>query len=145
MFAKKFELGRVIAGKLEYQSDLLGSINEICIENEIKAGFISIIGAISSLKLGYFKQDEKKYINLDAIETTHPLEICSCTGNVSIKEGKPVAHLHIVASGKDGKCMGGHLMPDTIIYAAEFYIQEIIGDELIRELDSTTMLPLWRK
>lgn len=143
MLVKNFKLGRTIAGRLDYNSDLLNSINQICIENKINAGFINIIGALSTFQTGFFKQDEKKYIKLTPLKTDEPLEICSCSGNISLKEGKPFAHLHIVASDRNGQCFGGHLMEGCKVYAAEFHIQEISGDSLIREIDKETMLPLW--
>lgn len=145
MLIKSFTQGRTLAGRLSYKSDLLDSINQICVNNNIKSGFVNLIGAVSTLKLGYFMQDTQKYVYLDDIKDNHPLEICSCTGNISLRDDKPFAHLHVVASNKDGKCFGGHLMQGTIIYAGEFYIQEILGDDFIRELDQETMLPLWKK
>lgn len=145
MIVREFKTGRIIAGSLDYESDLLENINKICVNNNIRGGFINIIGAIFSLKVGYFKQDTKEYIYLDNIKPDHPLEIASCSGNISIKEGKPFAHLHIIGTDRDGNCSGGHLMPGTKIYAAEFHIQEILGEDLIREIDPTTKLPLWKK
>lgn len=145
MIAKEFKTGRIIAGRLDFESDLLDSINQICEDKEIKAGFINIIGAIFNLKMGYFDQDSKEYVYLDDIKSSEPLEIASCTGNVSIRYGKPFAHLHIIGSDRDGNCFGGHLMPGTKIYAAEFCIQEILGEDLERELDPITKLPLWKK
>lgn len=144
MIVREFETARVIVGSLDYESDLLDNINKICVDNNIRAGFINIIGAIFNLKIGYFKQDKKEYVYLDNINPDEPLEIASCSGNISIRDDKPFAHLHIIGTDRDGKCFGGHLMPGTKIYAAEFYIQEILGDDLIRELDSKTKLPLWR-
>lgn len=145
MLVRSFEQGRTFAGRLDFKSDLLESINKICLEHNIKSGFVNLIGAVSTLKLGYFMQDTQKYVYLDEISDNHPLEICNCSGNISLKEGKPFAHLHVVASGKNGKCFGGHLMPGTTIYAAEFYIQELLGEDFVRELDQETKLPLWRK
>ena len=144
MILREFETGRTFAGSLDYDSDLLESINTICLENNIRSGFINIIGAVSTLKLGYFKQDKKEYVYLDDVRYQNPLEIASCSGNISIKEEKPFAHLHIIGSDRDGNCFGGHLMPGTKIYAAEFFIQETLGEELVRALDPTTKLPLWK-
>ena len=144
MLLNEYKEGRIFVGRLDYNSDLLESINKICIDKNIKTGFINIIGALENLKIGYFLQDEKKYVYLDDIKTSSPLEIVSCTGNISIKDNLPFAHLHIIGSDHTGNCIGGHLMPGTIIYAAEFFIKEIIGEDLIRELDSVTKLPLWK-
>ncbi|MFC1496006.1 hypothetical protein ACFL52_01165 [Candidatus Margulisiibacteriota bacterium] len=42
----------------------------------------------------------------------------------------------------EGKAYGGHLMPGTIVYAAEFVINEFVGAELKRGKDQVTGLPL---
>jgi len=104
-------------------------------------GKIEIIGAVSSLKVGYYNQDEKQYTT--ALEITKKLEINACIGNISIKDGKPFAHLHITCSDHDGNTVGGHLMPGAVVFAAEAIITECQGDELIRQTDAETGLPLW--
>lgn len=143
MFLKQYERGRTFIAKLDYQSDLLEELNKICRHEYIKAGYIQVIGAVSSLKYGFFDQDTKEY-TYTTYAYDESLEIVSCSGNVSIKDGQPFCHLHIVASDKKGKCVGGHLAAGTSIYAAEVVIQEILGEDLFRELDETTKLTLWR-
>ena len=51
--------------------------------------------------------------------------------------------MHIVLSDEEGKAVGGHVMPGTIIFAGEFIIHSYKGNELIRSLDEQTGLPLW--
>lgn len=143
MFLKQFERGRTFVAKLDHQADLLEELNKICQHEYIKAGYIQVIGAISSLKYGFFDQDEKEY-TYNTYAYDESMEIVSCSGNVSVKDGKPFCHMHIVASDKKGKCVGGHLAAGTSIYAAEVVIQEILGEDLVRELDDTTKLTLWK-
>lgn len=129
-------------GRLDYKSDLLTEINKICINENIKNGYINIIGALSSLKTGFFDQEKKQYV-YTVHKSENPLEISSCMGNVSVKDDKPFCHIHIVTSDREGKCFGGHLMEGAQVYAAEFIIQELLGKELVRGLDEETRLPLW--
>lgn len=143
MFLKQFERGRTFVAKLDYQADLLEELNKICQHEYIKAGYIQVIGAISSLKYGFFDQDEKEY-TYNTYAYDESMEIVSCSGNVSVKDGKPFCHMHIIASDKKGKCVGGHLVAGTSVYAAEVVIQEILGEDLVRELDETTKLTLWK-
>ena len=42
-----------------------------------------------------------------------------------------------------GQAHGGHLAPDTIVFACEWVIEAFDGIELEREFDSQTGLPLW--
>ena len=132
-------------GRLSYDGDLAEEINNFCSKNDIKTGWVSVIGALKTVRLGFYDQDRQEYVFLDDIHSDKPFEISSCSGNISIKDGKPFAHIHIVASTRDGKCYGGHVMPGTKIYAGEFMIQVFAGEELIRGVDEITGLPLWQE
>lgn len=142
MYIKQFEYGRTFAAKLDYNSDLLETLNKICLDENIKAGTVSIIGAVSSLKLGFFDQVLKEYI-YTTYAYDEPMEIASCIGNISIKDSRPFCHLHIIAADRKGKCIGGHLVQGTAIYAGEVFIQELLGEDLKREIDEQTKLTLW--
>ena len=67
-----------------------------------------MIGATSHLVLGYYDQEAREYRNH---EYEGGFEIASGSGNVSIKDGEPFVHLHVVASGPNGDANGGHVMP----------------------------------
>ncbi|MFH1369524.1 MAG: PPC domain-containing DNA-binding protein [Elusimicrobiota bacterium] len=139
---KKAKLGRTFIGRFEYGDDLLESLNGFCRKRKIKAGFFNLIGAVQNAKLGYYSQSEKKYTG--CVEINKKLEIASCMGNVSIKEGEIFVHAHIVLADYTGKASGGHLMPGTKVFAAEYVIQELKNGKLVRVKDSVTGLPLWK-
>lgn len=143
MYLKQFEKGRTFIAKLNYQSDLLEELNKICHDENIKAGSISAIGAVSSLKLGFYDQETKQYV-YTTYAYDEAMEIVSCSGNISIKDEKPFCHVHIVAADKKGKCIGGHLAAGTSVFAGEVIIQEFLGEDLIREIDEETKLTLWK-
>jgi len=133
--------GRLFLGRFEAGEDLLDSLTQFCKEQRIRLGVFSIIGAVRNVKLGYFDQEQKKYTGCVDINTK--LEISSCVGNISIKDGEIFCHAHITLADFEGKAFGGHLMPGTEIFAAEFFIQELAGAELVRGKDEKTGLPLW--
>jgi predicted DNA-binding protein with PD1-like motif len=141
MYIKQFEQGRIFVLKLDYKSDLLESLNRFCLEEKIRAGHVRVIGAVSSLRFGFFDQAEHVYKTYTFDE---PMEIVSCIGNISLKEEKPICHLHISASDKSGKCVGGHLTPGTAVFAGEAVIHELLGEDLIRDIDEQTQLHLWK-
>lgn len=144
MWANRYSVKDIFVGKGDYKADLLEQINTFCRENNINAGMISAIGAVENLCLGYYKQDVKQYVTLDEnLSDKGPFEIVHCTGNVSIKDSVPFCHLHIVASDREGKCFGGHLMPGVKIFAVEFVIHSFDGEPLVRGIDEDTKLPLW--
>ncbi|MFH1837479.1 MAG: PPC domain-containing DNA-binding protein [Candidatus Omnitrophota bacterium] len=133
--------GRTFIGRLKYKEDLLAAIRSVCENEGVTLGFFSVIGAVSSAKMGYYRQDVKKYV--DCFDMTKTLEITSCIGNISLNNSETFVHAHITLADHDGNCFGGHLMSGTKIYAAEYYIKELTGAELNRTHDPETGLSLW--
>lgn len=71
------------------------------------------------------------------------MEILSLKGNISIKDGEPFLHLHIVLSKEDFTCIGGHLY-EAEVFAFEFEIVEFEGNSFQRGFDEDTGLFLWK-
>src|SRR5438552_19026901 len=96
--------------RLEHGTDMLEGLNEAAAELDLDAGTAQAIGAVSELVIGYFDQARREY-RTNSFPSA--FEIGSGIGNVSLKDGKPFVHLHVVATGPDGASLGGHLMPGT--------------------------------
>jgi hypothetical protein len=101
----------------------------------------STIGAVSSVTFGAYDQKQQVYVTFTE---KAPLEIVNCFGNVSLKDGDPVVHAHIILGDKQGKTLGGHLFSETILFAGEIDLQELTGKPLERVYDDTTGLMLWK-
>jgi len=71
------------------------------------------------------------------------LEIVSGIGNYSILENEIFLHSHISLIDEGGQTFGGHLESGTIVYSCEYFIQELLGNTLLRTLDEETGLYLW--
>lgn len=99
--------GRVIVARLEPSEDILKSIESIVAKHKLRSGYLSLIGAVSKVHLGYFDREEKIYKDFTIDED---LEIVSCVGNISRLLDDYVVHAHVVASDVNGKCYAGHLM-----------------------------------
>lgn len=132
---------RIFIGRFECNEDLLQALTDFCKKENIRLGTFSLVGAVKNAKLGYYNQEQQKYAG--CVELNKKLEIASCSGNISIKDNEIMVHAHIVLADWEGKAFGGHLMPSTKIFAAEFNIQEYTGAELCRGKDKKTGLPLW--
>lgn len=137
------QLGRTFIGRLSHKSDVLGELTRVCRKENIRLGTFTVIGAVTRAMMGYYLQDEKRYTECASFE--EKLEIASCVGNVSLNNGEPFVHAHITLADHGGKCYGGHLMPGTEIFAAEYHIQELAGAELRRADDTETGLRLWQE
>ena len=129
-------------GQIPTGADLYESISKICTEEDVKIGKVTALGAVSQAALAYYDQKGKEY---RPIKFEKHLEILNCTGNVSLKDGKPFVHVHATFSDEKGNAFGGHLMPGTIVFACEVTIEELEGKALDRGPDEITGLNLWGK
>ena len=137
----EFKPGRRFVCRLPHGKDLITSIEDFCIELSIQMATFSIIGAVSSVTFGAYDQKQQVYVT---VTEEAPLEIVNCIGNVSLKDGDPVVHAHIVLGDKQGKTIGGHLFSETILFVGEIDLQELTGKPLERVYDDTTGLMLWK-
>ncbi len=138
--SKQHKIKRLTWVKIGKGEDLLQALSSFCLENNIQLGFISIIGALQKASFSYYQQKEKKFYKNSINE---PVEILSCVGNVSRKDGKPFIHAHIAVADKKGNTRGGHLENGTIVFACECALFELEGDLLERKFDELTGLSLW--
>ncbi|MFP4453032.1 MAG: PPC domain-containing DNA-binding protein [Desulfobacterales bacterium] len=127
-------------GRLAHGADLLEEITAVCTGNDIKLGRIEAIGAVKQARLGYYDQKTREY---GFFTINEPLEITALIGNVSIKDGQPMVHAHITLADEQGKAYGGHLAPQTIVFACEIIVEAFKGPAFRREFDKETGLPLW--
>ena len=136
-----YKLKRTLIGQLPHGADLLESLTEIVQRENIRLGRISGIGATTHAVVAYYDQNIKKY---NSLEFSGGMEILCLNGNVSLRDGKPFVHVHILLGNAEGKVFGGHLLPGTKLFACEVTIDEVEGEELVRERDERTGLFLWK-
>lgn len=137
---KNFQIKNIFQGKLFKGVEIVDGLTKFLKEKSISAGLISGIGAVMNARIGYYDQSEKKYISQQFNE---PMEILSLKGNISLRDGEPFAHLHVVLSKSDFTCIGGHLFEATV-FAFEFEVIEFEGKAFERGFDEPTGLFLWQ-
>jgi uncharacterized protein len=128
--------------RLPMEKDLLEAITGAFKERSIAKATFSVIGAVSSAVLAFYNPHTRAYENK---EFPGLLEIASCMGNVSEKDGEVFVHAHITLAGDDFRCIGGHLMQGTKIFAAELHGIPMPGNTPVREFDQPTGLFLWKR
>jgi predicted DNA-binding protein with PD1-like motif len=131
--------GRSLLARLDHGAEMIGQIADLARERKIKAAAISAIGALSQADLGFYDQVGREY-RVRKVEG--PVEIASCTGNISHLEGEPFVHAHAVLADSSGTVLAGHLIRGTI-FAAELFVQELAEADLHRSWDKQTGLKLW--
>lgn len=91
-------------------------------------GTVFGIGALSEVSLMLYHLDDKSY-SKKTIEGS--LEVCSFTAVVAkMPNGQTGLHAHIVVSGDDFVCFGGHL--EEAVVAATFEAVFIKSDQLLK-------------
>jgi predicted DNA-binding protein with PD1-like motif len=133
---------RIFTGRLPVGADLNESISRICTEEDIKVGKITALGAVTKAAVAYYDQEKKEY---KPMTFDKHLEILNCTGNVSLKDGKPFVHMHATFADSQGSVLGGHLTAGTLVFACEVTIEELEGKALDRSMDEKSGLSLWGK
>lgn len=134
----EFKAGRTFLFRVPSGEDLLEAINRFAEGKGIKTGVVMGIGSLRNPVVGYYSEEEKRYMS---IELSGTFELLSLNGNISLKEGKPFAHLHVTLGDEEGRVFGGHLIRGNA-FVAEVYIQELVGDPLERK-DMGNNLWLW--
>jgi uncharacterized protein len=131
---------RMFLGQLPYGADLLEGLTQIVREEHIRLGRVQGIGATTHAVVAYYDQNTRKY---NPLEFPGGMEILSLNGNVSLRDGKPFVHVHLLLGDPDGRVIGGHLLPGTKLFACEVSIEELEGEELVRTFHEQTGLHLW--
>jgi predicted DNA-binding protein with PD1-like motif len=132
--------GRIWVGRLETGDDLVDEIERLCAEHDVRAAWVSAIGAVKRAAFAYYEQDERRYLELGSTEHH---ESTGCFGNISIRDDRPLLHAHATFASRSGAAVGGHLLRGCEVFAAEVTIREMTGVELIRTPDEVSGLALW--
>jgi predicted DNA-binding protein with PD1-like motif len=132
--------GRAFVGRLTTGSDLVEELERFCAQREIRAGWVTVVGAVSHASFAYYEQAEHRYLELSS-DTHH--EIISFVGNISIRDEKPFLHAHATFADREGASLGGHLLRGCTVFVAEVTIREMSDVELVRHPDEVTGLSLW--
>jgi predicted DNA-binding protein with PD1-like motif len=119
--------------------DVLETIESVAKKHGVKSGQLSLIGAVSKAKLGYFQRKAAEYRDFTVDED---VEVVSCIGDISTHDGKLVIHAHMIVADEAGKCWGGHLMAGCEVSVTIELVLIETEIELVRQRDDLTGLNL---
>ncbi|OGD11311.1 MAG: hypothetical protein A2Y86_04915 [Candidatus Aminicenantes bacterium RBG_13_62_12] len=132
---KRITVSRVLVRRFRRGTDLLEELARLALEDKISFAEISGIGALSRASLGVILPGKNSY---RVRSLSGELEICSLQGNISLKEGRPFVHAHLVLSDRGGRAFGGHLLPGCLVFVAEVIVRVLSGPPLERVPDGET-------
>jgi predicted DNA-binding protein with PD1-like motif len=131
--------GRAAFVSLERGEDLLDGLNRAVESLGFQAASLQVIGGLEQATLGYFHPEHHGYVPL----STGHVEIAAGLGNVSIRDGKPFIHLHLVVSREDGTATGGHVMDGCRAFVVEAYLRALDGPAPVRQEQPGMGLKVW--
>ena len=110
---------------IEKNEKVVDILTQFCKDQEITNAKISGIGAVKKTEIGAYDTIAKEYIR-----KPYPTvwELVNFEGNVTLKEGAPFVHAHVVLSGHDMQTIGGHLFETTVAAVGEFFLQKFDGN-----------------
>jgi len=106
---------------LESGEEVVSQLQRYAQENTLTASHFTAIGAFSSVTLGYFDWEKKEY---EKIQVNEQVEVLSLIGDVSVKDGEPTTHIHVVVGKRDGTAHGGHLLHAYVRPTLEVILSE---------------------
>lgn len=131
--------GKAAFVSLARGEDLLEGLNRAVAELGVEAATLQVIGGLEEAAVGYFDPQRGEYVT---IRTGH-VEIAAGLGNVSLRDGAPFIHLHLVVSGADGSARGGHAMDGCRAFVVEAYFRKLDGPAPERREMPGMSLKVW--
>lgn len=129
------KVAKTIIARCDRGEDLYNCLDNLVKENEVRSGCFQVIGALSRAKVGIYEGGKYEWV-----EHEGSLEISSCVGNVTLKEGMPFVHCHLMLTDYRGTSIGGHLGPGCIVGpTAEIHLR-IYAQPIARRHDPETNL-----
>lgn len=133
---KKHENIRIL--RFDPGEEAVAGIISYCEQEQIKAGWVSMIGACKNVTLSYYNLQTKKYEDLRRYAN---LEVLPVIGNIATLNHKTILHIHGSFSDKSFNVIGGHVKELIVSATLEVRI-EIFDGEILRKLDEFTGLNL---
>src|ERR1700719_2621490 len=106
----------------ETGDELAKGLLEFAEQESLSAASFKGVGALASVRLGWFSWESKQYE--PSVMLDEQVELLSLIGDVAVKGEKPVVHAHAVIGRKDGTAHGGHLIEAYIRPTCEVVLAE---------------------
>lgn len=123
----------MIALRLSDGEEIMSSLIHVCRENDVDSAVIfSSIGMVSSVVFGWY--NGRDYTTETVNEE---LELCSLSGNISLREGKLYPHLHGVFNRPDHSVLSGHVLQVVPLNNVELFLKPLNTIHLGRAFDGS--------
>jgi len=118
--------------------EVMGGLTSFAKAQGLGGSHFTAIGAFSRAVVAYFDWPSKKYRHVPIEEQ---VEVLSFDGDITIENGTPTVHAHVVLGKVDATAHGGHLIEGHVRPTLELVITEA-PRHLHRRLDAPSGLAL---
>lgn len=129
---------RMIALIFDRDDEVMEQLAIFARENALTASHFTGIGAFAGATLGFFDWSSKQY---ERIEIAEQVEVLSLVGDITVEQGEPKVHAHVVLGKRDGSAHGGHLIGARVRPTLEVMLTES-PRHLYRRFDPVSGLAL---
>ena len=112
---------RTFALVLASGDEAMSSLTAFATEWQLTATQFTAIGAFSRVIVAFFDWSSKSYRNIPIDEQ---VEVLSLVGDISIEDGQPKVHAHVVVGKADATAHGGHLIEGHVRPTLEVVLTE---------------------
>ncbi len=140
MYDVQASIGQAHILRPPFGCDLLRELQKYVLAKNINLAWLLGVGAVSHANIRYYDQPKQEWIDL---QFDKRLEVAGMWGNVSLLNGEPIVHVHIVLADEEGRCYGGHLADGTVVFNLEILMTTLSGPPVIRKMDAETGLTIW--
>ena len=106
---------------LATDDEAVKSLTSFAVNQRLAASHFTAIGAFSRAVVAYFDWSAKQYRHISIDEQ---VEVLSLMGDVTIEDGKPKVHAHVVLGKADATAHGGHLIEASVRPTLEIVVTE---------------------
>ena len=129
---------RTFALIFDSEDEVISTLKAFAAEKDLTASHFTAIGAFKDAMLGYFAWETKEYAKIPIREQ---VEVLSLVGDITLEDGKPNVHAHVVVGKANGTAHGGHLLEAHVRPTLEVILTES-PKHLTRSFDTESRLAL---
>lgn len=131
--------GNLIAVRLKAPEPVHESLIAVLQSHGFRAAFVvSGIGMLADPSIGYYDLPRQQY-HQETIAGNH--ELLNLAGNISLRDGELMGHLHVTLSREDHSAFGGHLFSANVGLTCEVLLAVVDPVKLWRQLEPEFGLP----
>jgi uncharacterized protein len=101
--------------------DVRSGLYDFALQHDIKVAHFTAIGALDHAVLGW---SDPKVHSFKTTVLEQEVEVVACSGSITVTNGKPNVHTHVVVALPDGSTRGGHLLEGRVSLTLQVYLED---------------------